>query len=259
MKTSIYQQMSELEERGETFAVCTIISSHGSTPRRTGSKMIVKQNGEIMGSVGGGEVEERVRQVALSVLAENRAKTVHYQLSDPQKGDPGICGGEVDIFIEPVCRAPKMIIIGAGHVGKAVAHLAKWAGYRVAVSDDRPEMQATLGEDVDELWMGPIQQLPEHIKVDEGCFIVMTTRNADLDIDGLPVLLNTSARYIGIIGSKRRWLATREGLAKKGIGEEQVKMVRTPIGLEIGAETPEEIAISILAEIIQIRNQSVDG
>jgi xanthine dehydrogenase accessory factor len=255
MNISIYQQMSELEQQGESFAVCTIVDSRGSTPRQTGSKMVVKPNGEIIGTVGGGEVEERVRQEGLLALTNKQAKIVHYQLHDPQKGDPGICGGEVDVFIEPICQAPKIIVIGLGHVGKSVAFLAKWTGFRVAVSDDRAEMNTLSGKEMDECWIGPIGQISEHIRIDEDCYIVLTTRNAELDIEGLPGLLNSPARYVGVIGSKRRWTATREGLEKKGIHTDQTSRVHTPVGLAIGAETPEEIAISILAEIIEIRRK----
>jgi len=253
MNHSIYQQMSEMEQRGESFAVCTIIKNSGSTPRQTGSKMVVKQNGDVAGSIGGGEVEERVRQEALDAIRNNQAKTVNYRLNDPQKGDPGICGGEMELFIEPVCQASKIIIVGMGHVGKAAAFLAKWAGFRVAVSDDRPGMSANMDTEPDESWIGPIEQLAEHIQIGEDSYIVLTTRNADLDIAGIPPLLDTPARYLGVIGSKRRWVATREGLANKGISAERISHVHTPIGLEIGAETPEEIAVSILAEIIQTR------
>ena len=256
MKPTIYQQISELEQLGEPFVVCSIVGSRGSTPRRTGSKMIVKQNGDILGSVGGGEIEERVRQEALIAIEHHQTKMVHYQLTDPQRGDPGICGGEVDIFIEPVGQVPKIVIVGAGHVGKAVAHLAKWSGFKIAVSDDRPELGNTI-EDADEMWIGPIEQTADHIRITEDSFIILTTRNADLDIEGIPVLIKTPATYLGVIGSKRRWLSTLEGLAKKGIDGTVLEKVHTPIGLKIGAETPEEIAISIMAEIIQIWRQHV--
>jgi len=254
MNPTIFQQISELEQQGEHFAVCTIVESRGSTPRRTGSKMIVKRGGEILGSVGGGEVEERARQEALKAITENTAKMLHYSLNDPQKGDPGICGGEVDIFIEPICPSSKIIVIGMGHVGKAVAHLAKWMGYRVAVSDDRPEFGTALAQEADETWIGPIGEIADHLQVSADSFIVLTTRNADLDIEGLPGLLNTGSKYIGVIGSRRRWAVTREGLLRKGVPPDQVDRVQTPIGLKIGAETPEEIAVSILAEIISIRS-----
>lgn len=252
---SFYQKVVDLEKTGEAFAICSIIDSRGSTPRHEGSKMIVDQNGIVCGTVGGGEIENRTIQEAIKCLMDGKSKRLTYSLIDPEKGDVGICGGTVELYVEPILPQPKMLVIGGGHVGKAVAHLAHWLGYRVIVSDDRPEFCTKENNpDADEFCITPMEEIPGHIKINPQTYIVLTTRGMNVDVVGLPALLETNARYIGIIGSKRRWLSTRKELADQGIPEEKLNRVYSPIGLELKAETPEEIAISIMAEIIMIQN-----
>jgi xanthine dehydrogenase accessory factor len=175
-------------------------------------------------------------------------------MSDPARGDVGVCGGQVEVFVEPILPDPVLVIIGGGHVGKAVAHLAHWLGFRVAVSDDRPEFcTKEANPDADEFYNCTISELPLHLKITSQTFIVLTTRGTNIDVPGLPVLLESQAGYIGVIGSRRRWSETIKGLNEIGIPDEQLKRVYSPIGLGIGAETPEEIAVSILAEILMVR------
>lgn len=150
--------------------------------------------------------------------------------------------------------------MGAGHVGKAFAHLAKWSGFYVVVSDDRLKMDASTEHiEADEVLFGPMDQIPTQLHLTDECYIVLTTRSADLDIQGLPVLLDSPAQYIGVIGSKRRWAVTQEALQQKSISETLMQKIHTPVGLPIGAETPEEIAVSIMAEIIQFRHKNSRG
>jgi xanthine dehydrogenase accessory factor len=253
--TSILHVLAELEEQGEAGALCTIIQSRGSTPRHEGSKMLVFSDGRFMGTVGGGEVENRVRQEALNALLDGKRRLLKYEMVDPKQGDPGVCGGTVEVFVEPFLPPPTLVIIGGGHVGKAVAHLAHWLGFRVVVSDDRPEYcTKEANPDADFFVEGPMAELPAQLKITPQTYIVLTTRGVNVDVPGLPPLLDTPAAYIGIIGSKRRWMTTRNSLIETGVPEEKVKQVISPIGLELNAETPEEIAVSIMAEIIMLRN-----
>jgi len=252
---NIYRALLEMQENEEAGALCTIVKTRGSTPRHESSKMLVYQDGHSIGSVGGGEIETRVIQEALNAIRTGRPSHLEYNMVDPEKGDPGICGGTVEIFVEPILPKPQVIIIGGGHVGKAVAHLAKWLGFSVIVSDDRPEF-CTPDEnpDADGLYICTMGDLPKQLKINSSSYIVLTTRGTDVDIQGLKPLLETPAAYIGVIGSRRRWLTTRKALLAQGISEELLNKVYSPIGLELQAETPEEIALSILAEIIAIRN-----
>ncbi len=211
MTVSVFQTLVELENKNESCVLCTIISSRGSTPRRAGSKLLVFQNGKIYGTVGGGEVESRVIQEALAALLDGRPRVLNYDMVNPQEGDPGVCGGQLEIYVEPILAKPELLIVGGGHVGKAVAHLARWANFRVVVSDDREEFCTPLANpDADILLPVPMQDLPGVFPITENTYIVLTTRGTNVDVEGLPALLESNASYIGVIGSKRRWLITRQ-------------------------------------------------
>lgn len=252
----IYQALAALEAKNQPGVLCTIVRAQGSTPRHAGSKMLVYPDGHITGTVGGGEMESRVIHEALEAMQDGKPRMIEYNMSDPTRGDPGVCGGTVEVFVDPIQPKPALLVIGAGHVGKAVAHLAKWLGFYVAVSDDRPEM--CTPENIpaaDEFLPVMMAEIPSKFQLTPQTYIVVTTRGVDIDVPGLPGLLDSPAAYIGVIGSKRRWETTRQKLQEIGIGEAVIGRVRSPVGLEIGAETPEEIAVSILAEIIELRNQ----
>lgn len=253
---SLYQAIVEIEKNNDTGAVCTIICSKGSTPRHVTSKMLVFPDGHILGTVGGGEVENRVIQEALKAIAERSPRLLAYNMADPERGDPGVCGGQVEIYVEPLIPRPVLVVAGVGHVGKAVAHLAKWLGFIVAVTDDRPDFcNPKAVPEADKYFPVPLEELTSQIKITPWTYIVLTTRGVDVDIRGLPSILACDAEYIGVIGSKRRWATTAKKLQENGVPAELIKRVHSPIGLEIHAETPEEIAVSIMAEIIELRQQ----
>lgn len=255
MNQNLFQLMSELHGRGESFALCTITSAQGSTPRHIGSKMLVFENGEFTGTVGGGELEHRVLDEAWIAISDGKPRKLNYSMTDPARGDPGVCGGQVEVFVEPFLPAPKVIVIGGGHVGKAVVHLAKWLGFRVAVSDDRPEFcTPQANPEADEFYPVMMADLPATVNINRQTYLILTTRGVSTDIPGLPSLLATRAGYIGVIGSRRRWTMTARGLREKGVDEKNISRIHSPIGIELNAETPEEIAVSILAELIMLRN-----
>lgn len=249
----MYQQIVAAQQNSQPVAVCTVIRTHGSTPRRAGAKMLVYADGSFTGTIGGGEMEARVIKAALQALADGKPNLLAYQFTDPARGDPGVCGGQMEVFVEPILPEPVVVVIGAGHVGKAVVHLAKWLGFRVVVSDDRPEFctpEAIPGAD---LYLPvPLAELPQYINLHRQTYLALTTRGSNVDVAGLPALLGTPAGYIGIIGSRRRWETTRQAILESGISEEALARVYSPMGIEIHAETPEEIAVSILAQIIAI-------
>jgi xanthine dehydrogenase accessory factor len=251
---SIYQSISELEKKHRSAALCTVVRSSGSTPRHATSKMLVYPDGHIQGTVGGGELENQVRREALEALKDGKPRLVEYSLVDPARGDVGVCGGQVEVFVEPILPAPTLVVVGGGHVGKAVAHLAKWLGFRVVVSDDRPEFcTPEANPDADEFYPVPLAQLPQHLDITPQTFLVLTTRGVTVDVPGLPALLDTSAGYIGVIGSRKRWATTVKELEEQGISSERLERVHSPMGLGLGAETPEEIAVSIMAELLMVR------
>ncbi len=253
---SIYQALSELEKNNQSAALCTVVSSQGSTPRHVGSKMLVYPDGHFIGTVGGGDMEHRVIDEAWIAMAEGKPRTLKYSMVDPSRGDPGVCGGTVEIFVEPILPPAMIVVIGAGHVGKAVVHLAKWLGFRVAVSDDREEFcnpESVPGADA--YYPVPMDKLAESLNVTRQTYLVVTSRGSNVDAAGLPPLLDTNAAYIGVIGSKRRWATTVKALKEKGVADEKIVKVHSPMGLELQAETPEEIAVSIMAEILVLRDK----
>jgi xanthine dehydrogenase accessory factor len=252
---SIWKSVAELEKNQEAGVLCTIVRSQGSTPRHIGSKMLVKSNGTIIGSVGGGELENRTISAALDLLPDGVPGRLEYNLNDPAQGDPGICGGQVEIYMEPIIPKASLVVVGAGHVGQAVAHLAQWLDFRLIISDDRPEFcNPEIIPNADEYFPVPLEELPKKLKITPWTYVVMTTRSVDVDVPGLPALLDSPAAYIGVIGSRRRWETTQKQLAAAGVSKEKIDRVRSPMGLKIQAETPKEIAVSIMAEIIQIRH-----
>ena len=255
---SIWKSIAEIEENQEAGVLCTIIRSQGSTPRHAGSKMLVKSDGTIIGSVGGGELENRTITAALDTISNGKPGWLEYSLNDPAQGDPGLCGGQVEIYMEPIIPKSTLVIVGAGHVGQAVAHLAQWLDFRIVVSDDRPEFcNPETVPNAEEYFPIPLEELSEKMKITPWTYVVMTTRSVDVDVPGLPGLLDSPAAYIGVIGSRRRWETTRKQLISTGEDPEKIERVRSPMGIKINAETPEEIAVSIMAEIIQIRHGKV--
>lgn len=254
--STIFQALAELEKNNQPFALCTVTKSEGSTPRHVGSKMLVYPDGKFIGTVGGGDLEHRVLDEAWMALSDGEPRYLHYNMADPSRGDPGVCGGQVEVFVEPILPAPTLVVIGAGHVGKAVVHLAKWLGFHVAVSDDRAEFcNAETTPGADAYYSVEMGKLVESLKITNRTYLVVTSRGSSVDALGLPSLLESNAAYIGVIGSKRRWATTIKALREKGVKDELIAKVHSPMGLELQAETPEEIAVSIMAEVLMVRDK----
>lgn len=253
---ALLDHLTQAVNSGKPVALCTVVNTLGSVPRHAGTKMLVFSDGQFEGTVGGGETEKRVLNEALASLSDGKTRFLSFDLIDLEKGDPGICGGTVTIFVEPFLRTPTVIVVGAGHVGRSVVHLASWMGYRVILSDDREDLctpESVPG--ADEYLAIPISDLSEKVEIGPQTYLVLVTRGVDVDFKGLPALLETDAAFIGLIGSKRRWAHCQEKLLEAGIPQEKIDRIKSPVGLDIHAETPDEIAISIMAEITAIRNE----
>lgn len=251
---AVFKAAIEAHETGKPAALATVIAVEGSVPRHLGSKMLVWDDGRIVGTVGGGAMEARVVADALATLADGRSRTVSYTLNDLRDGDPGICGGTVTLFVEPLQTRPTLLVIGCGHVGKALAELGKWTGFRVIVSDDRAEFcnPAHIPGMDGYLVCKPAEVATQGV-IDARTYVAAVTRGLPVDELLIPALLRTGAAYLGLIGSRRRWALTARALLEKGVRAEDLERVHAPIGLELEAETPQEIAISILAEIIMVQ------
>jgi xanthine dehydrogenase accessory factor len=251
---TVLKALMAAQEVGEPVVLATIIREHGSVPRHAGSKMLVFSDGRITGTIGGGEMESRVIEAAAAALVDGQPRVLPFRLVDPGQGDPGVCGGEVEIFMEPYQPPATVFVVGCGHVGRAVAYLAGWLGFQVVVTDDRPELvtpEVTPG--ADRYLPGSVEEALGAFKVTTNTYTIVVTRNVLVDRELLPHLVATQTPYIGIIGSKRRWLETKRLLKADGMTAEQLARFHSPIGLELNAETPEEIAVSILAEVIMLQ------
>lgn len=239
---------------GRAGVLATVIATSRSVPRRPGSKMIVWGDGTTSGTIGGGMMEARVVTESEAALADGFTRLITYDLVDPSRGDPGVCGGTVTVYLEPYMPTPTVFVIGCGHVGKAVVELAHWLGFRVVAFDDRAELVS--GDAVplaDVRVTGTIADALSVAPITTETHVVLVTRNVAVDLELLPILVATPARSIGVMGSGRRWQTTLSALADAGVRPEALVRVTSPVGLELGAETPEEIAVSILAEIVQLR------
>lgn len=250
--SAVIQALADAQKRGEPVALATVVYTQGSMPRHAGSKMLIRADGTTLGTVGGGAMEARVIQAALSVIQTNTPTLETYTLNNLNDGDPGVCGGTAQIFIEPYNPPHKLIVIGGGHVGRAVAELGLWMGYRVYLSDDRPEFcNPSVVDNLAGYLVCNPQDLPQYVTIDAQTYIIAVTRGVPIDLNLIPALLRTPAPYIGVIGSRRRWALTLKALRDvHPLSDADLARLYAPIGLEIGAETPKEIALSILSEVV---------
>jgi xanthine dehydrogenase accessory factor len=222
--------------------------------------MLVFDDGTTSGTIGGGAVEALVTDDALDAMGSGITRLATYTLQEPLRGDPGVCGGTMTIALEPYMPPATLFVIGAGHVGRAVVDLAHWLGYRTVAIDDRIELltpEALPHADV--LFPGSVADAIEANPVDDNTSVVVVTRSFEMDAQIVPLLLGTPARYIGVMGSKRRWSSTREALSGADLSDDDLARVHVPIGIEIGAETVEEIAVSIMSEVIATARDADSG
>jgi xanthine dehydrogenase accessory factor len=253
----IYEEIVQLRHAGRRGAIATIVNVRGSVPSFETAKMLIRDDGSIVGTVGGGCVEAEVWQAAREVMENERPRTLTFNLNQNPKYDTGlVCGGTLDIFIEPVLPPASIYIFGAGHVALSVYKTAKMAGFNVNVVDDResyanrerfPDAKEVIAEDFD--------QAMARITPSETSYLVIVTRGHHDDMRVLRWAVQTRARYIGMIGSKRKTIAIFRELVKEGIPEKLFERVHAPVGLDIGAITPEEIAVAITAELIAVRRR----
>lgn len=249
----ILRELLAAQEAGLPVVLATITKARGSVPRHTGAKMLVYDDGRFLGTIGGGEVESRVLEEAQSAIGDGRSRTIPYAFVDPQQGDPGVCGGEIEVYLEPFLPPATLFVIGCGHVGQALADLGHWLGFQVVVTDDRAELASPEQIPHADIYLpGSIEEALAAQSITRSTFIALVTRNVALDRQILPLLAKTPAPYIGVMGSRRRWAETKKLLLADGISEMDLARFHSPLGLELNAETPKEIAVSILAEIIML-------
>jgi xanthine dehydrogenase accessory factor len=249
----ILRELAGAVDAGRPVALATIVDTKRSVPRHRGTKMLVFSDGSSIGTVGGGELEARVRRAALDAMRRGSATLIDYDLVDVARGDPGVCGGSVAIYLEPYMPPHTVYVIGCGHVGRAVVDLAHWLGFRTVAADDRADLvTAEAVPEADVRFAGSVPDLLAAHPVPDDASMIVVTRSAELDAAILPDLVATPARYIGVMGSKRRWRTTRAQLEAAGLAADRLDSIHVPIGIDLNAETVEEIAVSILSEVIRV-------
>jgi len=257
LQKNIYERLLQMVEQEEPAALVTVLEAKGSAPGKPGFKMLVDLEGSTTGTVGGGLIEATLIKEAVEAIKKNTPKIGTYKLNQNVAGGLGmLCGGEVTAFVDVIAPPETLVIAGAGHIAQPLAVMAKILGFKVTVLDDREEYSnKERFSTADQCLVGDIGELLETMKITRNSYIVIITRGHAYDELALEKTLNSEASYIGMIGSKNKVNKVIQSLLEKGFPESQLKRVHAPIGLDIGAKTPVEIAISILAEIILEKNK----
>ncbi|HEX8947314.1 MAG TPA: XdhC/CoxI family protein [Dissulfurispiraceae bacterium] len=251
----IYEEIARLRKEGKPCALAVIVQCMGSSPQKEGAKMLVKDDGSTEGTLGGGCIEAEVIQLALASMRDGAPSSVPFNLTE-NHGDM-VCGGKMLVYIEPIIPEPRLVILGAGHVGKALASVARFSGFHVTVADDREEYANRLSvPDAHNLVVSAFERVFSAIAADRTTHIVIATRGHNHDLDALKASLATDACYIGLVGSRRKRALLFKTLREAGFPESEIARVIVPVGLPIGSVTPEEIAISIMGQIILQRRNS---
>jgi len=247
----LYEEMVRLTRRGEAFVLATVTASSGSSPRKAGAKMLVRGDGSLLGSVGGGRVEKEAVEAALTALADETPRLLEFTLTEE---NGFACGGSMSVYIEPQGHRPLLVMFGAGHVGRAVTSLAHGCGFRVVVVDERPEcaIEALL-PGADQVICLPVQEACGRLQPGAEDYVIIATPGHHGDFDAVRGCLATRAGFIGLLGSRRKRETLLKILEDEGFAAEQRERVITPVGLDIGARTPEELAVSIIGQLIARR------
>jgi xanthine dehydrogenase accessory factor len=254
--TGMYNEIQAALRRGERVVVATVVKTAGAAPCGVGSKMLIRADGSVSGSFAGPITDGKATQAALQALREGHSLLTHIHLDADQGEAVGSCGATLEVFFEVLRPEPRLIIAGAGYVAQALARLAANLDFRIVVVDDRRDLAdpQSFGEKV-QLVFGDIPQTLRALEPDEGSWIVIVTRGHHLDKDALRAALESNAAYIGMIGSPSKVRNIFKELQKEGIARERLAQVHAPIGLDLGAETPDEIALSIAAEMLMLRKK----
>ncbi|HYA88289.1 MAG TPA: XdhC/CoxI family protein [Nitrospirota bacterium] len=248
----IYEEVLRLKRMGRTSAIATIVECRGSSPQKQGAKMLVRDDGSTMGTLGGGCLEADVVQAARMAMRDGNPMTLPFELTEQEGGL--VCGGTVLVYVEPVLLEPHLVVLGAGHIGKTLSKLARFTGFRVTVVDDRAEFANRENiPDATDIVVNEFTRAFEQIPIEKDTAVVVATRGHNHDLDAVKAALMTKATYIGLLGSRRKKALLFKALEDVGFPREDIGRVVIPVGLPIGSVTPEEIAVSIMAQIIERR------
>ena len=251
----IYDEIVRLRKIGQKCAVATIVQVNGSIPSYESAKLLVREDGSMIGTVGGGCVEAEVWTAAREVIDTEKPRHLNFSLGQDAAYDNGlICGGQLNIFVEPVIPQPKAFIFGGGHVSKSLSKVAALAGFATAIIDDREAFaNKERFPEAEEVYADEYERVFPQLEITSSSYLIIVTRGHRDDMRVLRWAVTTPARYISMIGSKRKTISVVKELEKEGLSREALEKIFAPMGLEIGAESPEEIAISVVAEMIALR------
>jgi len=251
----VFEAVAEALKRGDQAALVTIIRAQGSTPQRVGAKMLVFPDGRTVGTIGGGCYENEAFWKARTAIETRQPVIAKYELADDIAEDSGlICGGQMEVYIEPLEPAPTLYLVGAGHVSYHLGRAAHAVGFRLHVIDDREKFaNAERFPDAEEIVVDSIPEWLTQAELPVHAFAVILTRGHRHDLDALRALVPKQLRYLGLIGSRAKVARIYEALETEGVPPEQLRHVHAPVGLDLGAVTPQEIAVSILAELIGVK------
>jgi xanthine dehydrogenase accessory factor len=251
----VFEAVLRAEQQGEPAALVTVIATEGSTPQKAGAKMVVYPDGRIVGTIGGGCVEAEMSWRARMVIESRRPQMAEYDLTPDQAGEDGlVCGGRMQVFIEPIEGMPTLCLFGAGHVAQPLARMAKEAGFRVEVADDRLKFaNAERFPGADRIVVDGFAAAARQMTLGPNSYAVVVTRGHGGDAEALAAVLERGVRFVGLLGSKPKLVHVVSALEQRGVAREDLARIHCPLGVEIGAVTPEEIAVSVLAEMIAVR------
>ncbi len=251
----IYEEVVRLRRLGQKCALATIVQVNGSIPSYESAKLLVREDGSMLGTIGGGCVEAEVWNVARDVMQNERPRHMNFSLGQDAAYDNGlICGGQLSVFVEPVVPQPRLYVFGAGHISKSISKIATLAGFATVIVDNREAFaNRERFPEADEIFAEEYEEVFPKLPIRDTSYIVIVTRGHRDDMRVMRWAVGTNAKYIAMIGSKRKVIGVVKELEKEGIPREAFERVFAPMGLDIGAITPEEIAVSIVAEMIAMR------
>jgi xanthine dehydrogenase accessory factor len=255
MANDVYEEIIELRSKGIRSVLATIIAGMGATPRKDAAKMLIREDGSKLGSIGGGSIEPEVLRQAGIVMKTGKPQLLNFDLTavDPEES-AFICGGQMEVYLEPIFPDPTLILFGTGHVAKALSGIAKTIGFRIIVVDDRVKYaNSERFPQADEFCVDAWESAVTKLHLSNCSYILIATRGNQYDLICLRAALNSTARYVSMLGNKKKLKLLSDLLEKEGMDPSNFERVSVPVGFDIGSETPEEIAVSIAAELIAVR------
>lgn len=260
----VFEEIVRIRRAGHRAALATIVHTNGSIPSYESSRMLIRDDGSILGTVGGGCVEAEVWAAAKEVIQSEQARKMTFNLNHEAGFDSGlICGGTLEVFVEPILPQPMLFIFGGGHISTSLARVAHQAGFSIGIADDRDTFANAERFPMSAEIYTSYEDAFEKIRPNSATYIVIVTRGHKDDMRVLSWAMEIESRgfspcYVGMIGSKRKVLSIYKALEMDGVSPEKFESIHAPVGLDIGALTPEEIAVSITAELIAVRRHAVN-